>query len=993
MANLRLSVFPLLASVGLIAVASGQYLPTANRVPASKATKVEASLDIAVAKATRRFSVTANGSFAAKTPGQPYKSEITSSGQLNLSLGSGRLGVFVHSYGFGSQRYPVGKASVEVSADKVAWPEVRIQRAGISESYVNGTSGLHHWLSVSSRPASSNGSLWVNLAVTGAKGFRSLSDTSTEVTIGATKLKYAGLKVWDSTGRTLPARMVTNATGIGFVVNDAKAKYPVTIDPIWFSETKLSADPPKFIQHFGWSVAVSGSVAVVGTDQWEDPVYVFRKDGSSWFLEQTLTKDTPGFGFAVATSGDKVAVGSPSDSSFGYYAGSVTIYERTGLERAPWVEGTTIYPPEEIGAGQFGSSIAMESNRIVVGAPKTEVGSRYSFGKAFVFQLDRGVALWEGTLVDDDGREEGYAGSSVALSGDNIIVGAPGDVYDAYVVGSAAVYSFESLKWTRKLHLESPDARREDEFGRAVAISNSELFVGAPGRAANAVYVFSDWSSGKPVPKVIRATEDTYQGFGAALGSNGKKLFIGNYQIDSYTGEVVSYEKDFDGSWLLTGRIRASEPSDWAFYGRSLAVSPTDLIVGAWQGHQAKQEYAGAAYVYAIAPPLTSVNVSFPGLVSYGGTPGIYETRSGIGRITLSAPAPAGGVLVELSSSSGVVPVPALIAIGEGESSSEFGFTTSAVPTPGTDEYLQVTATGTGLATGSSNLVVLANKVAKVTGVTINSLGVGSGKVTLAAAASSDFPVNLSSADPSLVQVPDVVWVPAGQISASFPVTSVTAVITITDVNIFATPSNSEKKAKVTVRPQVQINSVSVDPAVILAGSTSTGTVVLEGPAPAGGQVITLASNRTTVSIPATVTLPEGAILATFPVTSTGNSATSALITASNNGVRKTTTLTVVRPTLVRVSVADGTVRGGVQNTAFTVTMSVASPVDLTIRLSSNNPALARVPSTIIVPAGQLTATGTVTTGRWSGATGKAVKITARYASDSAKTTTITITK
>jgi hypothetical protein len=265
--------------------------------------------------------------------------------------------------------------------------------------------------------------------------------------------------------------------------------------------------------------------------------------------------------------------------------------------------------------------------------------------------------------------------------------------------------------------------------------------------------------------------------------------------------------------------------------------------------------------------------------------------------------------------------------------------------------------------------------------------------VTLAAAASSDFPVNLSSADPGLVQVPDVVWVPAGQISASFPVTSVGSVGTTTDVNIFATPSNSEKKAKVTVRPQVQINSVSVDPAVILVGSSSTGIVVLEGVAPAGGQVLTLTSSRLPVAIPAAVTVAEGERVATFPVTSTGNSATSALITASNTGVRKTTTLTVVRPTLVRVSVADGTVQGGVQNTAFTVTMSVASPVDLTIRLSSNNPALASVPSTIIVPAGQLTATGTVTTGRWSGAIGKAVKITARYASDSAKTVTLTVTK
>jgi hypothetical protein len=96
---------------------------------------------------------------------------------------------------------------------------------------------------------------------------------------------------------------------------------------------------------------------------------------------------------------------------------------------------------------------------------------------------------------------------------------------------------------------------------------------------------------------------------------------------------------------------------------------------------------------------------------------------------------------------------------------------------------------------------------------------------------------------------------------------------------------------------------------------------------------------------------------------------------------------------LASIGLSASTVKGGVENPTFTVTLASETPVDVTISLSSNNSLLAKVPATVTIPAGQRSATGTVTTGRWSGATGKAVKITARYSSDSAKTVTVTVTK
>ena len=996
MANLRLSVFTLLVSVGFVAVANGQSLPINDQsvkrpITGSAFQPVDAGLAAAAAKATRRFQTTASGGVSARSPGQPYKSEISSDGKLSLSVGANRLGVFVQNYGFGDQRMPVTVTAPWVNPDKTAWPAVQLTRPGISESYVNGTSGLHHWLTVNARPATSSGSLWVNLAVTGARNISSLSETATEVTIGATKLKYSGLKVWDASGRTLPAQMVTKANGIGLVVDDANAEYPVTIDPVWGSESLLSADPPKFIQHFGWSVAVAGNIAVVGTDQWEEPVYVFQKDGSSWSLEQTLTSKAAGFGNAVATNGEKIAVGAPYDNSRRYGDGSVTLYERTGPKGAPWEESSTIFPPDEIEYGQFGSAIAMDSSRIVIGAPSAMRDDWNSVGKACVYQLLEGRTRWEATLVDEEGPSDGYAGSSIAISGDNIILGAPGDRYMGYNEGSAAVYSYESLRWSRKLHLQAPDRQRGDQFGRSVAISTTELFVGAPGYRTNSVFVFTDWKSGSPSAKSIPATGDTYEGFGYALGFNGTSLFIGNYQRKSISGEVSVVNRNGGGTWEVVDTILPSHPNDYSFFGQSLAVSPTDLIVGAWQGHQPGQDYAGSAVVYSIGVAKPDASVTFPGLPLYGGTPGIYGSKPGVGTVTLSTAAPSGGITVELSSDSPSLTVPSSVTIPEGTTSTTFDYMTSSVDT---DTATMVTTGGDSVNSSSGNLSVLANKVAKVVGININSLGTGLAEVRLAVPAASDFVVNLTSEDPSKLQVPDSVTVLAGKTSAKFTVTSLSAVITSTAINITANPSNGTKTATITVVPQAAIDNLSFSESTIVAGTSTTGTVFLAGPAPVGGQVVTLTSNRGSVTVPSSVFVPAGETSVNFTATSTGTSPTSAIITATVNGQKKTDTLTIIRPRLASISLANSTVQGGVQNTTFTVSLVEAMPFDVTINLSSNRATLASVPATIIIPAGNLTATGNVTTGRWTGSgSSKAVNITARYGTDSSKLVTLTVTK
>jgi fibronectin type 3 domain-containing protein len=109
---------------------------------------------------------------------------------------------------------------------------------------------------------------------------------------------------------------------------------------------------------------------------------------------------------------------------------------------------------------------------------------------------------------------------------------------------------------------------------------------------------------------------------------------------------------------------------------------------------------------------------------------------------------------------------------------------------------------------------------------------------------------------------------------------------------VTATDGSATKTASVIVLPAV--SGLSLSPASVAGGTSSTGTVTLSGPAPTGGFAVTLTSNNAVAPVPTSVTVPAGSTLATFPVTTTSvSTATIATISAAADGATKTATLTV----------------------------------------------------------------------------------------------------
>jgi hypothetical protein len=277
--------------------------------------------------------------------------------------------------------------------------------------------------------------------------------------------------------------------------------------------------------------------------------------------------------------------------------------------------------------------------------------------------------------------------------------------------------------------------------------------------------------------------------------------------------------------------------------------------------------------------------------------------NSSTGTVTLSDAAPAGGAQVALSSSNTTAArVPSSVTVAAGATSATFTVSTSAVAASTT---VTISAAYAG-ATRSASLTVtpappppptLASMTLSPTSVTGGNSSTGT--VTLSGPAPAGGAlVALSSSNTTAARVPSSVTVAAGATSVTFTV-STSGVASSTAVTIFATYGGVSRSALLTVMPAPPppptLASLTLDPANVFGGQSSTGTVTLTGPAPAGGAQVFLSSDDGAARVPSSVTVPAGATSASFTVnTSFVLISTSATISASYNGTTRTATLSVL---------------------------------------------------------------------------------------------------
>ena len=256
---------------------------------------------------------------------------------------------------------------------------------------------------------------------------------------------------------------------------------------------------------------------------------------------------------------------------------------------------------------------------------------------------------------------------------------------------------------------------------------------------------------------------------------------------------------------------------------------------------------------------------------------------SSTGSVFLTSPAPTGGVVVTLTSSSPDLQVPVSVTVLAGNSSVSFPISTSRVSA---NESVNITAT---LGTKSVSCGFLIGASVAVHYVVISPGTVTGGTTTLgsvfltAVAPATGTIVTLTSTDPS-AQVPATVLVPAGSMSATFNITT-TAVVSNTSLSIVAGLSGKTASYGLLVCAPNLASLTGTTTTTVLGGGVLSITATLNGPAPAGGALVTLvSSNPGLASVPVSVLIPAGAVSATFNVQTTPvTGSTLATITGTYN--------------------------------------------------------------------------------------------------------------
>jgi hypothetical protein len=345
--------------------------------------------------------------------------------------------------------------------------------------------------------------------------------------------------------------------------------------------------------------------------------------------------------------------------------------------------------------------------------------------------------------------------------------------------------------------------------------------------------------------------------------------------------------------------------------------------------------------------------------------------------VRMTGAAPAGGVVVSLSSSNtAAATVPASVTVAAGATSATFVVSTVVVTA-------QAAATITASSAGVTKTALLTVVPAALSSITANPLTVtggrnATGNVALTGVAPvGGIVVTLASSNTAVATVPVSVTVPAGATSASF--TIATKVVTANNsITISGAYNAATKSVTVTVAPPT-LSTVTIAPNPVCGCRNTTGTVTLTGPAPAGGATVLLSDAHSSATVPATVTVAAGASSATFTITTTPVAASQTnTVTAAYGGVAKNVNLTVRPIGVLAVSLAPTAVIGGNAATGTVSLECAAAPAAITVSLSSNQPGVASpAVATITLPAGASSGTFIVNTTTVAATTSPTITATA----------------
>jgi hypothetical protein len=552
---------------------------------------------------------------------------------VRVRAGADRVEIALGSWGFGKTLSPAGHAAPTARDNRIEY-----RRGPLTEWYVNGPAGLQHGFTLDAPPAETAGPLTLELDLSGRLR-PALQPGGDGLALDGSSLRYTGLVAFDADGRELPATLQVEGRTVRLLVVADGAHYPLTVDP-FLQQAKLTASDGAEHDAFGSAVAVSGDTVVVGSPQddvgfngGQGSAYVFVKPEAGWGDMTQAAKLTASdgaatdvFGSAVAISGDTIVVGAPQDDVLNLNQGSAYVFEKPELGWTDATETAKLSAADGAANDAFGTVVAVSGDTVAVGAPTDDVATTNQ-GSAYVFV--KPASGWEpvtnqtAKLTASDGAANDTFGTSVAVSGDTVAVGAPADDFGPVVnQGSAHVFVRPGAEWTdatQTAKLTASDGAAGDVFGDAVAMSGDTIVAGARlddvGSALNqgSAYVFvkpgSGWANGTQSARLTASDGAPQDFFATSVGISGDTVVTGapfdDVGSNANQGSGYVFVKP-DLGWANGGETAKLTSSDGAAddqFGISVAIGGSTAVVGSRGDDVGSAVNQGSAYLFLTNQP------------------------------------------------------------------------------------------------------------------------------------------------------------------------------------------------------------------------------------------------------------------------------------------------------------------------------------------------------------------------------------------------------
>lgn len=307
------------------------------------------------------------------------------------------------------------------------------------------------------------------------------------------------------------------------------------------------------------------------------------------------------FGYSVALSGTTAIVGSRYADRQGSNSGAATVLRLSAVGEV--LGSTPLLGKGVVADDHFGSAVAIWDHTAVVGATGCDLrGSRS--GAAFVFRQDQHGAWRQiAELTASDGSDADEFGNAVAIWDHTIVVGASeaGTGFFDDRMGAAYVYhEDETGAWREVARLRGADTAPLDHFGFAVALNGDRLVVGNwPIDEQNeGVYVFRENAIGvwKQTNKVTPTNWSAGDRFGCSISMSHDVVVVGAREADRGRGGAHVFQIDSEERWVEAAKLVARDRLWDSLLGCSVSVSGDRIVIGARGSYSSR----GSAYLYRL---------------------------------------------------------------------------------------------------------------------------------------------------------------------------------------------------------------------------------------------------------------------------------------------------------------------------------------------------------------------------------------------------------